>query len=236
MDDFSDFIAAIPEIEKRLKYTFNDKNLLTQAFVHRSFPNESECPALKCNERLEFLGDAVLDLYVSHFLFSHFPHVDEGVLSKQKAHLICQKHCSKLMDHLELVEYLLVAKGQRDLSGKTRISLSSDLFEAIIGAIYVDGGCEEAEKFLSLHFSKHFHAITESPPQNAKAQLQEWLAKRGLSLPIYTTEDVEGPPHCCQFTISVMIEGKQYGNASGSSKREAEERAAQQALQELEQP
>jgi ribonuclease-3 len=234
MDDFSEFLSAIPQIEKRLDYIFEDKQILTQAFVHRSFPNESGNPSLECNERLEFLGDAVLDLYVSNFLFSHFPNADEGILSKQKAHLICQKHCSKLMDQLGLVQYLLVAKGQKDLTGKAKISLSSDLFEAIVGAIFVDGGCPAAEKFLTFHFSEDFQAITESPPQNAKAQLQEWLAKRGSSPPVYITESIEGPPHCCQFTISVIVEGKERGTASGFSKREAEEKAAKQALQQLE--
>jgi len=233
MNDFSEFILAIPQIEERLGYIFNDKQILIQAFVHRSFPNESGNPSLECNERLEFLGDAVLDLYVSNFLFSHFPNADEGILSKQKAHLICQKHCSKLMDQLDLVQHLLVAKGQKDLQGKARISLSSDLFEAIVGAIFVDGGCSTAEKFLTFHFSEDFQAITESPPQNAKAQLQEYLAKRGSSLPVYITEHVEGPPHCCCFTISVMVEGKEYGTASGSSKQEAEEKAAKQALEKL---
>jgi len=234
MDEFSDFLSVIPKIEERLGYTFKNKQTLTQAFIHRSFPNESGDPSLECNERLEFLGDAVLDLYVSHLLFTNFPNVDEGVLSKQKAHLICQKYCSELMNDLGLIDYLLVAKGQRDISGKTRVTLSSDLFEAIVGAIFIDGGFHAAEEYLTEHFSDRFLAITDTPPQNAKAKLQEWLAKKGKPLPIYKIEEVSGPPHCRNFTISVIVGEKPRGRACGSSKREAEQLAAQQALNRFE--
>ena len=201
-----------------------------EAFVHRSFLNEASVPDLLANERLEFLGDAVLDLYVSMFLFGRFPVYGEGVLSKQKAQAVCQSSCAVMMEQLGLVRHLLVGKGERTLFTRSRPSIASDLFEAIVGAIYVDGGWHAAERFLSFHFDSHFTKMSETMPVNDKASLQELLAKQGKGLPVYNLEEVSGLPHDRLFVVTVLVEGKELGRATGKTKREAEQGAATQAL------
>ena len=223
-------LEALPSIEDRLGYTFQDKAILMESFVHRSFLNETSVPNLVANERLEFLGDAVLDLYVSMFLFGRFPGYGEGVLSKQKAQAVCQESCAVMMEQLGLVQHLLVGKGERALFTRSRPSIASDLFEAIIGAIYVDGGWHAAERFLSTHFDAHFTQMSETLPVNAKAGLQELLAKEGRGLPVYNLEEAFGLPHDRLFVVTVLVEGKELGRATGKTKREAEQQAAAQAL------
>ncbi len=221
---------ALPSIESRLGYTFQDKTILTQAFIHRSFLNECQLPGLMANERLEFLGDAVLNLYVSSHLFLHFPDLGEGPLSKQKAQAVCRASCATMMSHLDLIHHLLVGKGEQPLLEKSHPPLASDLFEAIVGAIYVDGGWHAAERFLSSHFDPHFDAIAEITPSNAKAELQELLARQKEGLPEYKLHTVSGPPHNCLFTIGVYVAGRLLGEATAKTKREAEQQAASQAL------
>jgi ribonuclease-3 len=221
---------ALPSIEARLGYCFQDRTILTQAFIHRSFLNECHLPNLIANERLEFLGDAVLNLYVSAFLFARFPDRGEGLLSKQKAQAVCQASCAVMMEHLELIDQLLVGKGEQTLLAKSRPSLASDFFEAIVGAIYVDGGWHAAERFLSSHFDSHFSSISDTTPSNAKAELQELLAKQGKGLPDYKLKDMSGPPHDRLFNIAVYVGGVELGEATGKTKREAEQLAASQAL------
>lgn len=224
---------ALSSIESRLGYCFQDRAILTQAFIHRSFLNECQLPNLIANERLEFLGDSVLNLYVSAFLFARFPDLGEGVLSKQKAQAVCQASCAVMMEQLGLIEHLLVGKGEQALLAKSRPSLASDLFEAIVGAIYVDGGWYAAERFLSSHFDTHFSVTADTSPSNAKAELQEFLAKQGKGLPEYKLTEVSGPPHDRLFNVSVLVAGQELGKASGKTKREAEQRAASLALNTL---
>jgi ribonuclease III len=221
---------SLPKIEERLGYRFQDRPILTQAFIHRSFLNECQFENLIANERLEFLGDAVLNLYVSAFLFARFPDRGEGPLSKQKAQAVCQASCAVMMEHLGLIDYLLVGKGEQTLLAKSRPSLGSDLFEAIVGAIYVDGGWCAAERFLSSHFDTHFALISDTNPSNAKAELQELLAKQGKGLPEYKLKEMTGPPHDRIFCVAVLVAGQELGEATGKTKREAEQRAASQAL------
>ena len=226
-------LESLPYIEDRLRYTFQDKALLTEAFIHRSFLNECFSSSLVANERLEFLGDAVLNLYVSTSIFDRFPNHGEGILSKQKAQAVCQASCAIMMEQLGLLSFLLVGRGEQILLTKSRPSVASDLFEAIVGAIYVDGGWHAAERFLFSHFDAHFAAITENLPSNAKAELQELLAKRGLGLPQYRLEGTSGMPHDPLFVIAVLIGDKEFGRGEGKTKREAEQQAASKALATL---
>ena len=228
-------LEALPAIEARLAYTFQDKAVLREAFVHRSFLNECATSNLVANERLEFLGDAVLNLYVSTFLFSRFPEHGEGILSKQKAQAVCQTSCAVMMEQLPLLQYLLVGKGEQALLTKSRPSLASDLFEAIVGAIFVDGGWHAAERFLSSHFDGHFSQTAATLPSNAKAELQELLAKQGFGLPQYRLEEMKGQPHDRIFVIAVVLGEKELGRGCGKTKREAEQQAASQALTTLHQ-
>jgi len=137
------------------------------------------------------------------------------------------------MDELNLIDYLLVARGQQELAGKSRITLSSDLFESVLGAIFLDGGWTAAHTFLSDHFLDRYLAIAKSPPENPKAELQEFVSKKGEEPPIYKLVETSGPPHKRTFTIAVYVNDLQLGQASGSSKREAEQLAATLALKKL---
>lgn len=230
-----DFLSSsLEHIEQCLGHTFQNKGLLFQAFVHKSFLNECSFAGLVANERLEFLGDAVLDLYVSSFLFSGFSAMEEGKLSQCKARLVCQESCAHMMQQLGLVAFLIVGKGELVQLTKERPSVASDLLEAIIGAIFVDGGWPAAEKFLFQHFSAHFESLSQAPSENAKAKLQEYFAKQGRPIPEYRLNEASGAHHEQLFFISVFVEGVELGRASARTKREAERLAAAAALSLLE--
>lgn len=221
-------------IEEKLSYTFNNKELLLQAFTHKSYLNESSF-SLQSNERLEFLGDAILNLFVSHFLFKMFPDKEEGELSKLKAHLVCQESCLKMVENLDVFGYILVSKGEKTFLSRTSSSLAADLLEAIIGAIFLDSGWEGASTFISKNFSSFFTDSIHVLPLNAKAVLQESLAKMGISCPEYRVVQSVGPSHDKEFTIVVYINGKPFASASGKSKKEAQQKAAELTLSQLQQ-
>jgi ribonuclease-3 len=192
--------------------------------------NECRSHKLVSNERLEFLGDAVLSLVVSEVLYNHFPNEEEGMLSKQKAHLVSQDGCAALMNQLDVLPYLLVGKGEQRSVDLKKPSISSDFFEALLGAIYLDGGWESARLFFFSHFEQYILQIAKNLPLNAKAELQEWLARKGKSLPTYQLKTTEGPAHDQLFTVSVLIDNVIVASGSGKTKREAEQKAAETAL------
>jgi ribonuclease III len=221
--------SSISIIEEKLSYAFSNKKLLLQAFTHKSYLNEASMPN-PSNERLEFLGDAVLNLFVSKFLFSLFPEKEEGELSKLKAHLVCQESCLKMVEQLNVFQHIFVSKGEKHTLSRTTSSLASDLFEAIIGAIFLDGGWDVVSKFLYDKYSSFFTDSINLLPLNAKAELQESLAKIGKPCPEYRVVHSEGPSHDKEFTIVVYIDGKSYASASGKSKKEAQQKAAELTL------
>jgi len=219
---FEQFIACIPEIEQALDYTFRKKALLIEAFVHRSFLNETK-RALCSNERVEFLGDAVLGLFVASSLHDGFPDQSEGFLSKKKSYLVSRKSCMKMLKELNVASYLLVGKGEEAIAP----SIAANLFEAIVGAVFLDGGWEAVERFLT-----RFRAYILSTliPRNYKAELQEFLAKKAKLLPIYILEEEDLSARSPVFRVSVCIDGMKVAEAAGSTKQEAEQQAAASAL------
>jgi ribonuclease III len=216
-------------IQERLGYVFKNKELLVKAFTHKSYLNENTTSGLKANERLEFLGDSVLNLYVTSFLFNTYPDLCEGALSKYKSILICQASCAQMLEKLQVIDFLIVGKGEQE-TVKKRPSITSDLFEAIVGAIFQDGGYGAAASFLEKHFLQHFQETLQCAPANAKAELQEITVKKTKNLPEYRLLDVQGPPHERTFTVAVFIENTMLGQASGKTKRMAEQEAASKAL------
>ncbi len=218
---------SIPAIEKALGYTFRNKELVIQAFTHSSFLNECRLP-LVSNERLEYLGDSVLNLFTASFLFDEFPSLEEGMLSEHKALLVSRHACTLMMEQLNVAQFLVMA--HNDSSLRTSPSISANLFEAIVGALFIDGGWDEVKSFLSSHFSTFFHAMLESRSPNPKAALQEYLAKHHLSPPEYRIDAIIGPPHDRTFTITLVSQDEEIASATGRSKREAEKEAAKQAL------
>lgn len=225
-------LLSLEALETKLGYVFKDKELLAQAFTHSSFLNESSV-ALRSNERLEFLGDAVLNLFVSEFLFREFPEKEEGELSKLKAYLVCQESCHKMVLLLDVAENLLVGRGEKNALFPLSASLAADLLEAIVGAIFLDGNWEAAAAFLREKFTSFFSEGAKTLHLNPKAELQEWLAKKGRPLPEYQVLETKGPSHHKEFTVVVSIAGTHYSTGVGKNKKEAQQKAAELTLEAL---
>ncbi len=222
----------LPAIEERLRYSFNKKNVLIEAFVHPSFKNECKDIAYD-NERLEFLGDSVLNIVVSKFLFSQYPHDSEGSLTKKKAHIVSKTACACFMRKLHLFEFMLLGRGEIIQSGRSEESNQAHLFEAIIGAIYIDGGLEIAENFIIPLISEDLENLINSSEMNWKANLQDICAQNKIAAPIYRLISEEGTPHQKIFESGVFINEKEIGRGKGRSKKIAEQMAAEKAFSSI---
>ncbi len=233
MKSFENIFTEITTIESKLGYRFNDKHLLALAFVHRSYLNEHRQTIKQHNERLEFLGDSVLGLLVAEYLYKYLPSTPEGELSYLRSRLVESASCVKYMQHLDLGCYILLGKGERMNDGRGRDSILADLFEALIGAIFIDGGLEAAKKFLFKNFSREIEEILKKPLRNWKAVLQDFSQKKYQQAPVYHVLSEEGPDHSKKFCILVLINQKEVGRGEGSSKKEAQQAAAENALVKL---
>jgi len=224
MPDFSTFA-------KKHSLAFNDLNLLIEALTHRSYLNEHREYEGSHNERLEFLGDAVLELATTDFLFKKFPTKPEGELTAYRAALVNTVSLAESAQALGINNYLLLSKGEAKDTGRARDVILADAFEAIIGAIYLDSGYASAEAFIAGHiFSKIDDVITRRSYQDAKSRFQEAAQeKRGVT-PAYETLSEVGPDHNKRFTVGVFIGTSEIARGEGNSKQEAEQVAAQNAL------
>lgn len=229
MDELRKDIAAI---EEKIGYTFKNKELLALAFVHRSYVNENK-QVSQHNERLEFLGDSVLGLLIADYLYVTLPDTSEGDLSYLRSRLVEAGSCMAYVQHLNIHMHLLLGKGERMNDGRGRESILADLFEAIIGAIYLDGGLDAARKFIFQKCSQEMNAILKTPLQNWKAILQDYCQKKYQHPPDYKLISESGPDHSKIFLISVEINGQVMGQGQGSSKKEAQQAAAEDALKKL---
>jgi ribonuclease-3 len=228
-----DLMAHLSEVESRLRYTFLNKKLLKQAFIHRSYFNEHREEVEEHNERLEFLGDSVLGLLISDYLYLHLPMQAEGELSRLRAHLVEAGSCAKFLQQLDLGAFVQLGRGERMNEGRGRETILADLFEALIGAIYLDGGMVEAQKFFWGHFSEEIGKILQHPARNWKAELQDYSQKKYQKPPVYKVLREEGPDHSKIFVIAAYLDTEEMGQGMGSSKKEAEQAAAQNALEKL---
>lgn len=219
----------IPFIEAKLGYTFRDRSFLVLAFVHRSFINENRM-VTQHNERLEFLGDSVLGMLISDYLYRHLPTTPEGQLSYLRSRLVEASSCVSYVQSLDIASYVLLGKGERMNDGRGRESILADLFEAIIGAIYLDGGLKAAEDFLFRNFALQIEEILKTPLRNWKALLQDYCQKKYQLTPVYQVLQASGPDHSKVFEISVIINQKELGRGMGASKKEAQQAAAADAL------
>lgn len=230
---FEQLIDRAPEIESRIAYTFNDKSLLALAFVHRSFVNENREILNEHNERLEFLGDSVLGVLIAEFLFKSLPEKPEGELSHLRSRLVEASSCISYIQKLDVESFLLLSRGERMNPGRGRDSILADLFEAIIGAIYIDGGIEAAKNFLFDNFLNEIDLIVEEPLRNWKAELQDFAQKRHQQTPKYEVLRETGPDHSKTFEVSVYINNEIVGEGKGPSKKEAQQSAAANALSKV---
>lgn len=216
------------ELEKKTGYTFKDKSLLRQALTHSSFANEQKINKRKDYERLEFLGDAVLELVSSTFLFHEYPDMPEGIMTRKRSTLVCEPALAFCAKDIELGKYILLGKGEEATGGRERDSITSDVMEAVIGAVYVDGGFEEAD-----HFIRRFILNDLENRQlfyDSKTLLQEMVQKEADGLLEYHLAGETGPDHDKQFVVEAMIKGRVCGQGTGKTKKAAEQKAAYEAL------
>ena len=224
MEDFLKF-------EKKLSISFNNKDLLTQAFCHRSYINEHPDFQISHNERLEFLGDAVIELVVSRNLFNAYPEKSEGLLTSWRAALVNSKMLSNVAQELDFDKFLLLSKGERKETGKARQEILANTFEALIGALYLDRGYKICQDFLEKYLIVKLPPILESEGFiDAKSRFQEMAQEKERITPNYKVLKEWGPDHAKKFVSGVFLGDKLIAEGQGMSKQEAEEAAAEAGL------
>lgn len=217
--------------EKKLGLAFKDKNLLTQAFVHRSYLNENPEFGLDQNERLEFLGDAVLELIITEYLYKEYPQKAEGELTNWRASLVNAKMLTSVAEELGFNDFLLLSRGETKELGKARQYILANTFEALIGALYMDAGYEVTDKFIKKYLLIKLPEIIENKLyQDAKSQFQEEAQDKAGITPAYKVIKEWGPDHKKKFTVGVFLRDQMVAEGEGYSKQEAEEEAAKAAL------
>ena len=219
--------------EKTIAYTFKNKELLTKALTHSSYCREHAVDIRGNNERLEFLGDAFFDAVISVELYRRLENVDEGKLTKTRALIVCEKSLATVGTRLNIGEHLNMGKGEEHSGGRQRESIIADALEAVIGAIYLDGGYDEAARFVSREFASTIDdALAGKLFADYKTQVQEALQKRGQKTFIsYKLDREEGPDHDKTFYVHLVCNGKTLCSGSGRSKKEAEQNAARAILE-----
>ena len=225
------FMRKIRELEEKIGYCFQDQELLKHALRHSSYVNEKHMKKHECNERLEFLGDAVLEVVSSEFLFFEHQTMPEGELTKKRASMVCEPALAFCARDIDLGEYLLLGKGEEATGGRKRDSVTSDAMEALIGAIYLDGGFASAKEFI--------HRFILNDLENkklffdSKTILQEIVQGSSDEHVSYELIREEGPDHNKTFCTAVRIGGRTYGEGEGRTKRASEQQAAYQAILRL---
>lgn len=220
----------IEYLEGKLKYTFKNKNYIKNALTHSSFANESR-KKISSNERLEFLGDSVLSIVVSDYIFAHCPDLQEGNLSKLRASLVCEKTLCKFSKSLEVGNFLKLSKGEMHSKGDERPSILADAFEAIIAAIYLDGGIKNAREFILRFVVPEINNQKNLEFKDYKTILQEIIQKNKEEVISYNLVKEYGPDHDKHFEVEVKLNSNVIGKGGGRSKKEAEQQAAREALE-----
>ena len=225
----------IEELEKRIKYRFQDRVYLERALTHSSYNREKNTKH-KDNERLEFLGDAFLDAIVGAELFVRMNSVTEGTLTKTRALIVCEKALAEVAREFNLGKYILMGHGEAGTGGRNKDSILADALEAVIGAIYMDGGYDAAQKFTVSAFEKMIEgAMAGRIFSDYKSEIQEVLQSGGKTVNInYVLDREEGPAHDKTFYLHMECDGKKYGSGKGKTKKEAEQNAAKASLEILE--
>jgi len=219
---------------QRLGLHFHDFGLLVRALTHRSYLNEHR-EAPEDNERLEFLGDAILDFLVAEWLYHRFPEMDEGDLTRLRAALVCREQLAAFARQIGLDNAMLLGHGEDANGGRQRDTLLSATFEALIGALYLDSGMDAVRAFLMPLLQPAITRILEQRlDEDPKSLLQEWVQAHGYASPTYRTVDIDGPDHQRRFHVEVLVNNEPWGQGVGASKREATKAAARDALQRIE--
>ena len=227
--------ANLKGLESTLGFSFKDPSILRLALIHRSFCNENGLDHLECYERLEFLGDAVLELAVSTELFTKFPNSDEGQLTKTRSSLVCGETLAQVARRMNLGSYLFVGKGVETSQGRDQDSVLAAAFEALIAAVYLDQGNEFTRNLIMKLLDPELSQIQQAgrPPENPKSLLQEMVQSQGMEPPVYQLVSSDGPDHGPVFTVDVLVNGRVVGTGTGGKKSEAEGDAARAAFDSL---
>lgn len=228
MNENIEFQHNIGQLQKRIGYSFINENLLLEAITHSSAVDELH----ECNERLEFLGDAVLELTVSEYLFKNYKKMDEGTMTKIRAGLVYETTLYNIANDLELGQFLVLGRGEENSGGRTKTSILADAVEAIVGALYLDGGFSKAKRFISTMLEPYKSEIIDQGGYNDyKTRLQEILQSIQKNCTIkYTITGQSGPDHAKVYDAAVKFEDKIIGIGQGKSKKDAEQDAAKQAI------
>ena len=218
------------DLEKKLDYQFRDQALLRTALTHSSYANENRSTGAVCNERLEFLGDSVLGVLVAGRLYAH-TEMPEGEMTRLRADLVCETSLAAVAEELELGKYLRLGRGEEHTGGRTRRSILADAVEAVLAAIYLDGGFETAQRFVDRFVLSRMDA--DEKHGDYKTQLQELVQQHSGQTLTYPLLNEEGPDHNKTFTVQVALNGEVLGVGRGRTKKQAEQAAARQALSAL---
>jgi ribonuclease III len=226
-------VSLLTDLQEKISYRFRSSQLLTQALIHRSFLHESTAQG-EDNERLEFLGDSVIEVVVSHLLMTRFPHLTEGGLSKTRAEFVKEGTLAALAREIRLGDALRLGRGEEETEGRAKDSILAGGFEALMAAVYLDGGYDEAFRVIEGLFTPRLTTIKEKlEDKDFKTRLQEYTQRNLNDTPRYTVAREDGPDHAKTFEVVISIKGKSYGKGRGKSKKEAEQRAAEEALRSL---
>jgi ribonuclease-3 len=218
----------LKELEKNIGYTFNDGELLRHAMTHSSFISEHRLNKLACNERLEFLGDAVLEIVVSEYLFTSFSQMPEGEMTRNRASIVCEPTLALCSRDICLGDYLLLGKGEDQTGGRMRDSVTSDAMEALIGAIYLDGGFTNAKEFIYRFILKDISA--KQLFYDSKSILQEMVQTQNNKKLSYEMVSESGPDHNKKFEVRALVDGIEVGHGIGRTKKAAQQQAAYNAI------
>ena len=232
------FGSALEPLERRLGYRFKDRGLLEHALTHSSRVHEDASGGVFDNESMEFLGDSILGFVIAAMLFREFPQHNEGQKSKLKASLVSAASLARLAEKLQLGDFLILGRGEEKTGGRRKHAIISDCYEALIAAIYLDGGIEPAQRFIEAQFAELVEeakrtGAAASFTDDWKSALQEFLQSQGRGLPAYRLAAEVGPDHRKRFVIEVVVEGSPVAQAEGRSKKEAAQSAARAALERL---
>jgi len=227
-------MSTLSELQEVIGFPFDDHSLLREALVHRSYLNENPSFPSADNQRLEFLGDALLDFVAGDYLYRRYPKMREGELTSLRATLVKEESLARFAQALDLGRYLYLGRGEEESGGRERPSLLADAFEALVGALYLDGGLKPAESFILRFLEPETERIVaQGELRDYKSLFQEEAQRRFQSTPLYRTIDERGPDHNKVFTVEVLIEEKVCGRGEGTTKQAAEQEAARQALEKI---
>lgn len=221
------------KLEKTIDYSFSDESLLQHAMTHSSYSNERGLGRAGCNERLEFLGDSILGYFTADYLFHTYPDKPEGDMTKLRAELVCEQSLVSVAKELELGNYIRLGHGELACGGRERPSIMADAVEALIAAIYLDGGAQAAKRFIYSFILNRATKAASAGSHDYKTRLQEMTQSRGGGSPQYRMTGSSGPDHCKIFTAEVEVGGRVLGSGNGRSKKEAEQSAAKSAIEAM---